>query len=556
METKFYTDDFEQLLKEKSDEFRMYPSKRVWHSIYNDLHPGRKWPSVAVSLILIIALLMVGYWNDHSSVPLVNASQKTNQPLIASLAKNKAAATYALTADLVPGDIKKLPVQSNTVSTNTSKNIIAKNNHPYNNLFTPTAIYLAGNEKNVSSQNDNIPGSAILFSVAGSITDKIVFTAAKENERLVFINDNSLFITDAVLAKTKSFSPNAPTRQQLKAAIAAALITKKEMENRAIVINNSGSKITGNSSQDNDIEKNAVPAEGQENTLTAVNGDNGKEKATADVGNESKSSRATTANSVAVTETSDRVWIEDYAFHNKSRRKAWQDRTSIGFYATPSIGYRDLSNNSKYNSTGGNANKSVSHNAGLNFEAGFNINYSIAKKIKVTAGVQANYTNYGINAEEINHPVLTTIMLLDPNSGYPYMKPATSTLANTPGYHSTKIHNTTYQVSVPIGLALKLSGNDNLEWYAGATIQPSFVVGGKAYVISSDRKNYVADASLLRKWNLNSSFETYINYKMSNFTLQAGPQFRYQLLSTYYKKYTVKENLYNVGFKIGILKNF
>src|SRR5881394_1626314 len=78
MERKFYTDNFEQLLKEKSDEFRMYPSKRVWHSIYNDLHPGRKWPSVAVSLVLIIALLMVGYWNNNNSntVTIADAAQK------------------------------------------------------------------------------------------------------------------------------------------------------------------------------------------------------------------------------------------------------------------------------------------------------------------------------------------------------------------------------------------------------------------------------------------------------------------------------------------------
>ena len=76
MERKFYTDDFEQLLKERSDEFRMYPSKRVWHSIYNDLHPGRKWPSVAVSMLLIIALLLVSYWNsnDNNSSKVTTAS--------------------------------------------------------------------------------------------------------------------------------------------------------------------------------------------------------------------------------------------------------------------------------------------------------------------------------------------------------------------------------------------------------------------------------------------------------------------------------------------------
>src|ERR1700749_532368 len=66
MENKFYTDEFERLLKERSDEFRMYPSKRVWHSIYNDLHPGRKWPSIAMSLLIIIAVLFMGYLNNDS----------------------------------------------------------------------------------------------------------------------------------------------------------------------------------------------------------------------------------------------------------------------------------------------------------------------------------------------------------------------------------------------------------------------------------------------------------------------------------------------------------
>jgi hypothetical protein len=75
-------------------------------------------------------------------------------------------------------------------------------------------------------------------------------------------------------------------------------------------------------------------------------------------------------------------------------------------------------------------------------------------------------------------------------------------------------------------------------------------------MISDDRKNYVADPALLRRWNLNSGVETYIHYKMNGFTLQAGPQFRYQLLSTYSSQYTINENLYNLGLKIGILKNF
>lgn len=63
MENEFYTGDFEQLIKEKADQFRMYPSKRVWHSIYNNLHPSRRWPSAVMSLLLITSLSFIGYLN-------------------------------------------------------------------------------------------------------------------------------------------------------------------------------------------------------------------------------------------------------------------------------------------------------------------------------------------------------------------------------------------------------------------------------------------------------------------------------------------------------------
>ncbi|HEX2684764.1 MAG TPA: hypothetical protein VHL77_12555, partial [Ferruginibacter sp.] len=63
MEKEFYYDEFEQLIKEKADQFRMYPSKRVWHSIYNNLHPSRRWPSMLISLLLLTSLMTIGYLN-------------------------------------------------------------------------------------------------------------------------------------------------------------------------------------------------------------------------------------------------------------------------------------------------------------------------------------------------------------------------------------------------------------------------------------------------------------------------------------------------------------
>ena len=76
MENEFYTEDFEQLLKEKADQFSMYPSKRVWHSIYNNLHPSRRWPSVAMSLLLIGSLILIGYLNtgENSINRQINSS--------------------------------------------------------------------------------------------------------------------------------------------------------------------------------------------------------------------------------------------------------------------------------------------------------------------------------------------------------------------------------------------------------------------------------------------------------------------------------------------------
>jgi hypothetical protein len=109
---------------------------------------------------------------------------------------------------------------------------------------------------------------------------------------------------------------------------------------------------------------------------------------------------------------------------------------------------------------------------------------------------------------------------------------------------------------VPIGIAVKIAGKNKLSWYAGATVQPTFVMGAKNHLPSSDYQNYVEDPSLLRKWNLNTAFETYINYKMGGYSLQVGPQFRYQTLSTYSKKYTITEKLYNMGLKIGLVKSF
>src|SRR6476660_1662085 len=87
MERRFFMNDFERYLKEHADNFQMVPSRKVWHGIYNDLHPGKRWPSVTMSLLLIFTLVVIGHLNTNNS----------RQP--AYLA-NKASESKKLTGDL------------------------------------------------------------------------------------------------------------------------------------------------------------------------------------------------------------------------------------------------------------------------------------------------------------------------------------------------------------------------------------------------------------------------------------------------------------------------
>lgn len=58
MERGFYNEDIEELLKEKADQYKMYPSDKVWKNIHRSLHPNRKW----YWLSLILFLGAVGYY--------------------------------------------------------------------------------------------------------------------------------------------------------------------------------------------------------------------------------------------------------------------------------------------------------------------------------------------------------------------------------------------------------------------------------------------------------------------------------------------------------------
>ncbi len=513
MERKFYTDDFEQLLKEQTDGFRMYPSKRVWHSIYNEMHPGRRWPSITVSMVLILTLLVVGYWNSNqltqkTTTASFPSASNFNTDVLTEANNNNNSTTYT---SLATGNSKAYKVQPFTVNTSVAA---AKNNNFYiSKIKKTTAPLLSVINVFVSNNKDAVSEVAV---------------------------QNSYIISGTTIVDIENNHP-----ANTVAGLNLVTTIKDEL------INEKGSIVQLNTPE---LNKVIITAPILDNQMPATNIQENKAVKVDAV-----------ANKKTIT-TEEKIWIEDYAFHNKSRRKQWQDRTASEIYFTPSVGYRNFRSNTSVdinaaNSFSGtplsqNINDDINQKPGLGLEIGAGLVYNAAKNIRLKIGVQANFTSYIINTNETTHPTLTNLMLNDANTGYPYMESRASTLSNLYGYKTTHTPNTTYQISLPVGAALKLAGNSNLEWYAGATIQPTFVFGGKANLISFDRKNYVKDASMIRRWNLNAGIETYIHYKFAGSTLQVGPQFRYQLGSTYSKKYTLTENLYNIGIKVGLIKNF
>src|SRR3954466_903140 len=60
MSNQFYDNEFEKYLKEKTNQYRMYPSDQVWRNIQNEIHGYRKWPALTFISIFIIAALVVG----------------------------------------------------------------------------------------------------------------------------------------------------------------------------------------------------------------------------------------------------------------------------------------------------------------------------------------------------------------------------------------------------------------------------------------------------------------------------------------------------------------
>jgi hypothetical protein len=60
MERDFFNDEFEDLIRQKTDQYKLYPSDKVWKNIYNSIHTRRRRFIVGMSFLITGILFIAG----------------------------------------------------------------------------------------------------------------------------------------------------------------------------------------------------------------------------------------------------------------------------------------------------------------------------------------------------------------------------------------------------------------------------------------------------------------------------------------------------------------
>ncbi len=538
MENNPDMESFERFIKQQSDDFRMYPTKRVWYSLYNNLHPGRKWPSISMCIVLLTALFLVGF---------LNTSNNHNTAAIAQNNKNISGSIADLSA-------KKLTNQNSNLAINNNQKKVTGAKFPVNTdaqqtissalqfINHPSTLLAVAKQPTVLSSLQNVNSLQQPIFIADKIN-----SAAEINSAPGFDEIKMYEVTPAANGGNGmlSLAPvNPVNHSKITATEKNSTAYSEEIKNEGLHKMDAGDAIQASAPAD----KNASASITDEQLSKA-----------AITGNE------LAANQQVLTNLVDKSWIENYALYNKPAPKKWKGKLAWQAYLTPSVSYRKLFNSAAGKNTGiasglngstdATLSKEVTQSASVGLEGGIGLLYPIFKGVKIKAGFQLNYTRYNIAAFENSHPTITSLEMISEFNGKPYESFKTTAYSNSAGLIPVTLHSQTFQVSLPVGADVKLAGNDLFEWFAGASIQPTFVFGASSYLISTDRRNYVKDNSMLNHFNMNAAFESYISFQSAGgLTWQIGPQLRKQLFSTSSRLYSVQERLVGYGLKVGFVK--
>src|SRR5215469_6418791 len=194
-----FNNEFERFLKENADQYRMYPSSKVWNGIYKSLHSRRKWYGLGIALFLITGSLVALVVTNHSSRPGSSLSKVIEQQVpispsgtsVAMARRNKPAA-----------------------STTNPVNLIAIDHAAYANNFSR---FLTNNLSFISKGNDLLSKTENRFAPLNTdITDEL-------NDQDIFNDAHSQNIHDY----PKSLSASDPYNQTIESVINSFLKKNK-----------------------------------------------------------------------------------------------------------------------------------------------------------------------------------------------------------------------------------------------------------------------------------------------------------------------------------------
>lgn len=260
------------------------------------------------------------------------------------------------------------------------------------------------------------------------------------------------------------------------------------------------------------------------------------------------------------TATTINIENHEQAGPEKLYKKNMLDRIRIHIYGGSSVSYRFLSEPESHNvhfpynsaltsNPRSGINNFVKQRPSIGFEVGTALSYILNSSLSIKAGLQFNYRQYNSNAHYTSTAEQAILLLNNSDSFFTH-----SNLRNDFDYKQSILHNSYFQIALPIAFDWTFAEGRKVKFSFGASFQPTYQLNKNLYMITSDYKSYTQQPNLVRRWNFNTSAEFMANFKMGNLQWQVGPQVRYQMLPTHIKSYSIHEHLIDYGFKLGVIK--
>lgn len=531
MESRFdLTDDFEHSLKDIVDQFEIAPSAKIWNGLYNHLHPGSRWPSIAMGLVFLFSLLGIGHLNNSTKGPVISDQNSINENTATPLGKvmiNES--SKEISTSIQVSENKEIEKQKATIIDFVTGKVIPENTQVINELTgknKPDKIAANSSSKIVAFKN------RVLQPRFNS--QELV---ANENTSAIIISDaNSEKLSGKLNIEAITFNTNPPTDELARKDLSA--IENNPLGRKSSLIENE--KVSESLLQEMKANSEAVVE-----IKTAI--------ALIATGNNPD---VLTLENIESNTTTTQVKKATVLKRKRNEKVEWV------YFVTPKVSSvyftgKPLPRNSTANISPivilpNQVGNNMIYNARLGFEAGTEMQYKFADKWQILTGVQLSYSGYNIISHRV-HPTYATLVLKD-EAGESYTKGYFTSYGNGQNENQILLPNYNLQASIPVGLQYELWGNKNVQIHVSATLQPSLVMNSHGYLLSSDGRNYIEDQNLMRLFNLGTNFGATVKFKSEKLTWHIGPNVRYQALSSYKDNYPVKEHLIDYGIRIAISK--